>query len=156
MSNLEAIHSHFTPAREVPVSVPLARRDASAHLEMGAYGWLWLDSAHTPEGIAEVFRHAPGALPSELVEPGHALDTARTILTQLTRAGVSAFGIRVNGTADYPQRLRDTSNPPELVYYQGWWDLIDAPRRVAVVGSREVTDKGARRTRQLLQMLVDG
>ena len=63
--------------------------------------------------MAEVFRHAPGALPSDLVEPAHALDTAGTTLTQLTRAGVAAFGIRLNGTADYPQPLRDTSNPPD-------------------------------------------
>jgi DNA processing protein len=127
----------------------------SPYVELGAYEWLWLNSGNTYGEIAEVFRRAPGRLPSEIVEPEDAEQTARMAVAQLKKASTTSFGVRIHGSVDYPMRLRDTSHPAEMIYFQGWADLMHAPRSVAVVGTREITEKGARRTRKLVQMLVD-
>ncbi|WP_407905258.1 DNA-processing protein DprA [Escherichia coli] len=72
----------------------------------------------------------------------------------LSRYAVENIGIRVHGAGEYPEKLRDTRNPVEVIYYQGWWDLVNT-RSVAVVGSRKVSDEGARRTRRLVKCLVE-
>jgi DNA processing protein len=133
----------------------LAAGDVSPYREMGAYEWLWLNSARDYAEMAEVFRRAAGLLPSEIVSPEHAAETADKVLSQMQRAGVASFTIRANGMLDYPVRLRDTPHPAELLYCQGWTDLLAAPRSVAIVGTREITDKGIRRTKKLVQMLIE-
>lgn len=59
----------------------------------------------------------------------------------------------MHGTGEYPDRLRDSTYPIELLYYQGWWDLV-ASRCVAVVGTREPSRHGLSRTRRLVRELV--
>ncbi len=140
---------------EVAKSSVFARADLSPALELGAYEWLWLHRADSYAGIAGLFRQAAGSLPSELASDVGARATAQQAIAQLARAGVTTFGVRVQGSGDYPERLLEAEDPVPVLYYQGWWDLIDAPRRVAVVGSREVSDKGIRRTRKLVRMLVE-
>jgi DNA processing protein len=105
--------------------------------------------------MADLFRNTPGLLPSDLVPEEAARAASRTVLAHLGKAGVNNFGVRVHGTCEYPARLRDAADPLPLLYYQGWWDLINAPRTVAVVGTREITAKGLRRTRKLVSMLVN-
>ena len=39
------------------------------------------------------------------------------------------------GLEDYPEQLRDAQHPVELLYFQGYWDLL-AAQAVAVVGTR--------------------
>ena len=133
----------------------LAAGSISTHAELGAYEWLWLNSADSFGEMAELFRRAPGLLPSEIVASEHISRTAASAVTHLTRAGITSFGIRVNGSLDYPTRLRETSKPAEVIYFQGCADLLHAPRSVSVVGTREMTDKGERRTRKLVQLLVE-
>jgi DNA processing protein len=62
--------------------------------------------------------------------------------------------VRIHGSEDYPARLRDAAHPVEFLYYRGWWDLIESPKRIAVVGSRHPSDKGIRRAKKLVQQLV--
>lgn len=105
--------------------------------------------------MADLFHRSAGVLPSEMVAHDLAQATAAKTIAQLQRAGVQSFGLRIHGSIDYPGRLRDTQHPAELIYCQGWTDLLDAPRNVAIVGTREITEKGARRTKKLVQMLVE-
>ena len=155
MLHQSATDRKFAPTRSLSaVGSDYVAGDISPYRELGAYEWLWLNSGNTYAEIAEVFRRAPGLLPSGIVTPEDAERTARQAVAQLSRAGVASFGIRTYGSVDYPVRLRDTGHPAELIYYQGWADLLHASRSVAVVGTREVTDKGMRRTRKLVQMLV--
>ncbi|WP_370611552.1 DNA-processing protein DprA [Klebsiella aerogenes] len=72
----------------------------------------------------------------------------------LSRFAVSDIGVRVHGAGEYPQKLRDARHPIEVLYYQGWWDLVNT-RSVAVVGSRKVSEEGIRRTRKLVKCLVE-
>lgn len=126
--------------------------------EMGAYEWLWSQESDlvksTFKAVAELFRSNPGALPSDLVPEERAMDCARKVMDRFKRAGVTSFSVRLNGIGDYQERLRDAENPLEMLYFQGEWDLAYSPKRVAVVGTREPSDEGLRRTRKLVGMLV--
>jgi DNA processing protein len=133
----------------------LASGEVSPYLELGAYEWLWLNSARSYAEMSEIVRRAPGLLPSEIVNADDARATAEKAVTQMHRSGVPSFSLRVHGSIDYPGRLRDTQHPVELLYCQGWTDLLDAPRSVAVVGTREITEKGARRTKKIVELLVE-
>lgn len=53
---------------------------------------------------------------------------------------------------DFPQRLRLVPDAPALLYCQGTVDL-DAPRAVALVGTRQATDYGRRAVEQLVNGL---
>jgi len=136
-------------------SAGFAQEEASPLAELGAYEWLWQNRAGSYADMAALFRDAPGALPSDLAPPAEARAAGQQALAQLARAGITAFGVRIQGTWDYPRGPADAEDPVPLLYYQGWSDLFDAPRRVAVVGSREISDKGVRRTAKLVRMLVE-
>jgi len=129
------------------------RRTISSFRELGAYETLWQDAKATFKSIAEKFAACPGAVPSDFVPEREAERNAESTYEKLHAAEVDRFGVRVPGAAEYPARLRDARHPVELLYYQGWWDLIDS-RSVAVVGTREPSAEGAARTRKLVKALV--
>lgn len=132
-----------------------AEREISPWRELGAWEWLWLHRANSWGEMAEIFRHTPGILPSDVVPEEDALAAAREAHQHHVRAGVGQLGVRVNGSLEYPQRLREAPDPPEVLFYLGNWDLVHAPRLVSVVGTRAVSERGMRRTRKLVQMLVE-
>ena len=127
-------------------------------LELGAYEWLWeqKDGRVKPtfKAMAQLFRENPGLLPSDLAPADEAMACAREVLTRFERRSVGAFGFRLRRLPDYPSPLEDAENPLEALYYQGNWDLAYSPKRVAIVGTREATDEGLRRTRKLASLLV--
>ena len=51
--------------------------------------------------------------------------------------------------------MRDATEPIEMLYFLGSWELAEAPRRVAVVGTRQATPEGVARTRKLVRALVE-
>lgn len=122
--------------------------------EMAAYEALWSNKKATFKTIADCFRSSPGATPSELVAETEIAAALSQVLEQFDRANIHDYGIRVHGSEDYPDQLRDAENPVELLYYRGWWDLIASPKRIAIVGSRNVSEDGIRRTRKLVKLLV--
>ncbi len=122
--------------------------------EMGAYEALWCEPRASFKTLADKFRAAQNALPSQLVPPER-IERYRELVSQIVEQyRVDQFGIRVNGIQEYPAKLRDARNPVEVFYYQGWWDLVFSPS-VAVVGSRKVSEDGIRRTRKLVKHLVE-
>jgi len=132
----------------------LVDKPVLALVEMGAYERLWDQNDISFKSIAELFRRTPGAVPSDFVPNDVALEYASRVLQEFKEAGVEDFGIRVHGAGEYPRRLRDAVDPVELLYYRGWWDLVDAPKPVAIVGTREASDDGIRRTQKLVRLLV--
>lgn len=127
--------------------------------EMGAYEWLWSQENEklkpSFKAVAELFRQNPGALPSDLVDEQDAMACARRVLDRFQHSGVRSFSVRLNGVGDYPQPLRDAENPLEMLYFQGEWDLAHSPKSVAIVGTRNPSEEGVRRTRKLVKMLVN-
>lgn len=131
----------------------------SPMLELGAYEWLWDQREGrvkpTFKAMAQLFRDNPGMLPSELVPVGEAMACAREVLTRFRKRSVGPFGFRLRRLADYPSTLEDAEYPLEALYYQGNWDLAYSPKRVAIVGTREPSVEGIRRTRKLAALLVN-
>jgi DNA processing protein len=123
-------------------------------LEMGAYEALWSDPTASFRRIAEKFRERPDALPSDLVPQEKAEAMAEQVMEILRRKEVREFGVRIHRAGEYPQNLRDAQDPVELLYYQGWWGLVEQ-RSVAVVGTRKPSIEGRRRTRKLVRQLVE-
>lgn len=123
-------------------------------VEMGAYEALWLQKGASFKSLADRFRDNEGALPSDLVEEGIAKEHGLRVLDILRSSGISDFGVRVHGAGEYPKKLRDARHPIELLYYQGWWDLVET-RCVAVVGTRNPSKEGVARAERLSRLLVD-
>lgn len=138
--------------RELAKSFPAD--NISPWLEMGAYEALWLEHGATFKTIAERFRARPDAIPSDFVLPSVAEKCAEKAIGILRETGIDKFGVRVHGAGEYPRRLRDANHPIELLYYQGWWDLVET-RSVAVVGTRKPTPQGRSRAAQLVKHLVE-
>ena len=133
---------------DVPASTPV-----SPLQEIGAYECLWMREGMTFAKMAKLFRENPEVLPSDLVDLGKASEMAAKALGILKEAGVSRFGVRIHRAAEYPSKLRDAANPLEVLYFQGFWPLVET-RAVAVVGTRHPTEEGIRRTRRIAKLLV--
>ena len=132
----------------------LFARAVSPFQEMGAYEAIWAEQRVTFKTIAQRFAEDPGRMPSDLVDKRKAFEYANLIWEQFREANVGRFGVRVNGAAEYPAKLRDAAYPVQLLYYAGWWDLVWS-RSVAVVGSRNPSGEGLARTKKLTTALVD-
>ncbi len=133
----------------------LAHKPVDTLVELGAYEYLWQQPNTSTKKLAQLFEEHPGQLPSDLVAEEIAQDTAEQVIRQLEANGIKRFGVRINGTHEYPSRLRDATEPIEVLYFLGNWQLAEAPRRVAVVGTRQVSPEGAARTRKLVRALVE-
>lgn len=120
--------------------------------EMGAYEFLWSQHGTTFKRLAELFKRNPDSLPSELVEDNYIKDTLNQLDYWISN---SEFNILLNGTLDYPESLRDATYPVEMIYYKGCLELLSTPKRIAIVGTRNPTDEGARRARKLSRQLVE-
>jgi DNA processing protein len=123
-------------------------------LEMGAYEALWSEPGASFRRIAERLRSRPDALLSDFVPHPRAMDTARRAVDILRQREVRIFGVQIHRAGEYPRKLRDAQNPLELLYYQGWWGLVER-RSVAVVGTRKPSSEGKLRTRKLVCQLVE-
>jgi DNA processing protein len=126
----------------------------SPRRELGAYEALWLEKGATFKSLAEKFAADPAALPSDFVATQLADQCAADVLKQLKAAGVHQFGVRIHHAGDYPTKLRAAKHPVEMLYYRGAWEISET-RCIAVVGSREASEDGIRRTVRLARELVD-
>ncbi|GAB5098524.1 DNA-processing protein DprA [Caballeronia sp. HLA56] len=133
----------------------LVDKPIDTRTEIGAYEFLWQQPNSTTKRLADLFEANPGSLPSDLVDDEDAERTAQEVVKQLSRRGIKRFGVRINGAHDYPERLRQATEPVELLYFLGSWELAESPRRVAVVGTRKVSPEGIARTRKLVRALVE-
>jgi DNA processing protein len=122
-------------------------------LELGAYEAMWDNPGVSFKTISEKFAARPGSRPSDFVPAKKAGEYADFVRERFKAAHIDRFGVRVHGAGEYPEKLRDAAHPVELIYYQGWWDLVES-RCVAVVGARKPSDEGAARTRRLVRELV--
>ncbi len=127
----------------------------SPHLEIGAFEALWANGVSSFKQIRDKMESAKATLPSELVEPTVAGQFFSRTVEKLKQAGVESFGVRIDGTADYPNKLHDADYPLVLLYFQGLWDLAHS-KGVSVVGTRKPTKEGIERTKRLVKELVKG
>jgi hypothetical protein len=125
----------------------------SPQREMGAYEALWDEDGATFKTISEKLSKRPDTIPSDLVEPKRVEKYREAVRDVMAKANVERFGIRVLGAGEYPNKLRDADYPIAVLYYRGWWDLVNS-RSVAVVGTRTPSEDGIKRARMLVRELV--
>lgn len=122
--------------------------------EMGAYEALWLYEKASFKTIADLFKNNPNKTPSQLVQQ-YEIDEALSELNKLIfNSNIKRYGVRINGTIDYPVHLRDAEHPLEFCYYRGNWDLVYSPKRIAIVGTRNPSPEGIKRAKKLTKLLV--
>ena len=136
-----------------PSTLEPSKKAISPWLEMGAYEALWAAPSSTAKRVADELRASPGSVPSDLILPNVAQTFAKKAQAILTKGKVERFGVRIHGAGDYPSRLCAAGHPIGLLYFQGWWDLVET-RSVAVVGSRRATAVGKRRAARIARGLV--
>jgi DNA processing protein len=123
-------------------------------LELGAFEALFADkNIITAKQIREKLKAQNVELLSKLVDKNIAQEFYKKTIERLGKAGIHNFGIRIEGTFDYPEKLRDADYPLAFFYYRGIWDLIYS-RGVSVVGTRKPTIEGVKRTQRLVKELV--
>ncbi|WP_345225595.1 DNA-processing protein DprA [Hymenobacter koreensis] len=87
------------------------------------------------------------AVAATLRNQAAALRQAEIILRQAEKTGTRLLYYT---RPDYPTRLRPLADAPVLLYYQGTAEL-NAPRTLAVVGTRQATDYGREQTERLIK-----
>lgn len=122
--------------------------------EMAAYESLWKQYG-TFKTMADLFRKYPNNKPSDFVEPDDIEFMKSYLSNQFVVKNIHDVELRIHGCLDYPLRLRDAKNPIEAFYFRGNWELIENPKRIAIVGSRNVSEEGIKRTRKLVKLLVE-
>lgn len=146
-SQLPLVPDAESAAMKIFASPPIDPR-----AEMSAYESLWLGESAWFASLAKLFRENPCRLPSELVPRGE-LDRVWGQLVANFGQTVFDVGVRVHGTLDYPNRLRQAENPLELIYFRGDWSLAESPG-VAVVGTRSPSEEGVRNAARISRALV--
>jgi DNA processing protein len=138
-------------------AINLGYRAISPWREMGAYEALWSDAKAWFKSIAERFAANKNSLPSDFFAMDESIPQqyAERADTLFQKGGVKRYGIRIHGAGEYPDKLRDAVHPIELLYYQGYWDLV-CTRCIAVVGTRKPSADGQKRAEKLTKMLCHG
>lgn len=133
---------------------PHAKSVISPFREIVAYEALWNNHNASFKKISELFRLNPGCKPSDLIDPAIVDELQETIKQHFLKKVPYRFNILINGTYDYPEKLKDAREPVEMLYYAGDLDLLST-RCIAIVGARSASEDGLRRARKLTRMLVD-
>jgi len=120
--------------------------------EIAAYEALWQDRSTSFKKLSELFARNPGKLPSDFVNE-LMIGDLRIKVRELFKSLDNKANILINGTFDYPQKLKDADEPVEILYYSGDLDLLST-RSIAVVGSRAPSEDGLKRTKKLVELLV--
>jgi len=139
--------------QELSLPLPPPRLGISPLREMGAYEALWDREGASFKTISKAL-HQFSILPSELIPPAMAEQYGSDVSATLSNSKIDRFGVRVWGTWDYPDKLKDAEYPVGVLYYRGCWDFIYS-RCVSVVGTRTPSQEGFCRARKLVRALVD-
>lgn len=123
-------------------------------MEIGAFEALWANGVSSFKQLRDKLALSNTMLPSNLVSRSTAKQFYDRTMSRLHAAGIDHFGVRIDGTIDYPKQLHDADYPLVLFYYQGLWDLVYT-QGVSVVGTRKPSDEGIKRTKRLVKALVD-
>ena len=107
--------------------------------------WMLLDHFVTPERIYYADQEEYNLVPlTERQRRGledKSMDRPQTILADCERLGVDIMTLQ---DAAYPQRLRQLTDPPAVLYWKGKKFLFDEEPAVAVVGTRRPSQYGER------------
>lgn len=129
----------------------------SPSIEIGAFEALWSNKKYgisSYKQLREKLDASISRLPSELVDTDTAIDFYKKVVQRFQKLGINQFGIKIDGTLDYPIKLHDADYHLALLYYIGNWDLVFT-RGISVVGTRNPSQEGIRRTKKLVKGLIE-
>ncbi|RYE24118.1 MAG: DNA-protecting protein DprA [Sphingobacteriales bacterium] len=86
---------------------------------------------------------------AKMFHDAEVMEKAEKELTFVQKHNVSVLWY---GEGNYPNRLMECSDAPQILYYQGDADL-NAPKIVAIIGTRKNTEYGTRLTEELVKGL---
>jgi len=126
----------------------------SPYEEMIAFEALWAKEGMTDKKMSELFKG--NKTPSEVLREQFGLleSPEKKEVENYLKAKLGKFGVCVNGSFNYPAKLREAENPLELFYYKGDLTLLDE-KSLSIVGARESSDEGVKRAAKISKMLVD-
>lgn len=119
--------------------------------EFLAYEALWDRPDSSFRSLAQELQDCPVQLASNLIDAAM-IEQYKMVLLPVIK-DLPHFGIRIYGDGEFPERLKDARHSINILYYQGDWKLTYLPS-VAVVGTRQPTSEGVRRTEYLVKKLV--
>jgi DNA processing protein len=122
--------------------------------EIVAYEALWNDRTTSFKSLANLFAKHPGCRPSDFVKDHLIEELYPTIKNMLLSPGQHyQTNLLINGTFDYPKRLKDAREPIELLYYSGNLSFLHT-RCIAIVGTRRPSEGSLVVATQLTTQLV--
>jgi DNA processing protein len=119
--------------------------------EIAAYEALWSSKEASFRSLAELFANHPSSRPSDFVRK-EMMDEFKSLLKHIVSAS-NKINILINGTLDYPEKLKDAREPVELLYYTGNIDFIRT-RGFSIVGTRKPSPEGLAVTHEIATKLV--
>jgi len=125
--------------------------------EIAAYETLWESSKASFKSMAEIFQRNPGSRPTDFINKDKYENNRLRIIeivNKLRNESNYRPNLLINGSINYPDKLRSAKDPVELLYYAGNLDLLYS-RSIAIVGSRKPTEKGVIRAERMTRMLVE-
>lgn len=122
----------------------------SPYEEMIAYEALWSQQNQSLKTLSELFKR-DRALPSQILQRDLFGDDINRVKEFLKSK--NGFSVAIHGDFQYPQKLRSAKYPLELFYYKGDIGLLER-RCISIVGSRQCTKDGIKRTKKLVVELV--
>lgn len=126
----------------------------SIYDEIIAYETLWGMQNYTLKTISMMFQKykvTPSKLLASQTDLFEVPQIKKSVSDYISKK--SGFSASVFGDFQYPSRLQQAKYPIELFYYKGDIGLLDSPS-ISVVGSRQSTQEGEKRTKKLVRSLI--
>lgn len=136
----------------MPINTNLDILGISPFKEMAAYEAIWKSGNTSFKSLSTIFSKSPELNLSDIV-PNQEINEMSNLLDKLLSGMHYNFGALFRNTFDYPLNLNDAREKLQLLYYAGSLDYLYT-KGVAVVGTRNPSNEGLKRTENLVKYLV--
>lgn len=123
----------------------------SPYSELIAYETLWARAGATIKKLSEYMQNTD--FPSKVQMDFLDLENQDKIIKYLNTT-IRDFSILTANSYQYPQALKDPKHQIKILYYKGDLGLLEAPKRISIVGARKASDEGKQRAAYLAKLLV--
>lgn len=119
--------------------------------EIISYETLWARQGYTVKKVAEALGgvNLPSKAEFSLID----LEVQNKIKTFFNNIKKD-FSVITAENYQYPKKLKDAEHQIKLLYYKGDLGLLDCPKKISVVGTRQISQDGIKRTKQLVKQLT--
>jgi DNA processing protein len=143
--------------KEKDTTFLLERSSISPIDELVAYEYLWSKKNSTLKNISDILSKTD-KLPSDLLKDdvelfNNNLETVKEFIYNKIKENPN-FSIMLKESPQFPDSLLKAKHPIDLFYYRGNPDLVQE-KCISIVGAREVSQDGIRRTQKLVKMLAE-